>query len=167
MTNNLYYNINFAQYGVQMLTTNLRVELGMSFVKAIMAPLDDLHAQFTIFRNSIDYKSYSQVCYMQGLLNDYFDPLERRIRVKNSFIDEDSYYYWLESKEKSVETFKENTVGFVPRIENEEGQIGSTNSDFDVVLPKGFALSEEENTRMRNIINQSKLASKLYTITNG
>lgn len=167
MMNKNYYDISYATHGVQMLTTNLREELVISFIKAIMTPLDDLHAQFMKLKDGIDYKNYSQVCYMQGIINDHFDPLERRIKIKNCHVDRDSYLYWKENINKPVETFKEETESFIFRIENGDFQIGTTNIDFEVVLPKGFRLSDEEDNRMRNIVNQSKLASKQYRITNG
>mgnify|MGYP001241803910 CR=1 FL=1 len=167
MKNKNYYNIGYALSAVLLLPSFLRDRALVAFVKALATPLDDVHAQFTSLKDNIDFNTYSQVCYMQGLLNDHFDPLERRIRIRNAHLDRDSYLYWKESKNKLVKLNKEDSVNFIPRIENRDFQIGTTNIDFEVVLPIGYVLSEEEENRMTNLVNQYKLASKRYIITNG
>lgn len=164
---NSYFNINYARIGVLMLPTFLRKRLLVAFVKAMMKPLDNLNANFTAYRESLDTNLYSQVCYMQGVLNDNFDPLERRIRIQNATLDKSSFLYWRENKNKFVRLSKEGTPNFLPRLENRDGLIGVDNPNFEVVLPIGYVLSEKEETFMRSLVNQNKLASKRYIITNG
>lgn len=166
MMNSKYYDINYAQYAMQLLTNNYRTDMVIAIIKAITAPLNEIHTQFDTLRTGIDFNTYSQVCYMQGLLNDNFDPLERRIRIRNAALNMDTYLYWKEIKKKPVKVYKESSVDFIPRIENRDFLIGTTNIDFEVILPIGYILSEEEDNRMRNLLNQSKLASKRYIITN-
>lgn len=167
MINSNYYNILYTRLGVLLHPSFLRDELTVSLLKAFLSPLDDLHNQFTSLKNGVDYNNYSQVCYMQAMLNDNFDPLERRIRIKNSYIDRSYYLYWKEGKNKPVKLCKEDSPNFIPRIENRDFQIGTTNTDFEIVLPEGYLLSEDEENKIKGLINQSKLASKVYKITNG
>lgn len=167
MINSDYYNIVYTRIGVLLHPSFLRDELTIVLLRAFLSPLDDLHAQFTSLKNGIDYNNYSQVCYMQAMINDYFDPLERRIKIKNSHMDQDSYLLWKESVKKPIRFYKEGSENYRPFGWSMEGQLGTRNSDFDIVLPKGFRLSEEEENKMRNLVNQSKLASKIYRITNG
>lgn len=150
-----------------MLPTFLRKRLMVAFVKAMMKPLDTLNANFTAYRESLDTNLYSQVCYMQGVLNDNFDPLERRIRIQNAALDKSSFLYWRENKNKPVRLSKEGIPNFIPRLENRDGLIGADNPNFEVVLPIGYVLSEKEEIFMRSLVNQNKLASKRYIITNG
>lgn len=164
---NNYYNSNYARVFVLLQPTFLRKPLAISFLKAIMKPLDNLHGDFTAYMASLDTNTYSQVCYMQGILNNNFDPLERRISIKSASLDKASFLYWLQSKNRPVRIYKEGTSGFIPRPESKEGQIGTGNPDFMVVLPAGFVLSESEEARLRAFVNQNKLASKQYIITNG
>ncbi|WP_353122131.1 hypothetical protein [Dysgonomonas capnocytophagoides] len=167
MMNSKYYDINYAQYAMQLLTNNYRTDMVIAIIKAITAPLNEIHTQFDTLRTGIDFNTYSQVCYMQGLLNDYFDPMERRIRIRNAPLEKNNYLYWKESKKKPVKLHKESSVNFIPHIENRDFQIGTTNIDFEVVFPVGYVLSEEEENKMRNLVNQYKLASKRYIIING
>jgi hypothetical protein len=139
----------------------------VALVKAMMVPLDNLDKSFRAYYESLDTNVYSQVCYMQGVLNNNFDPLERRIRITPAVLDRTSFLYWLQSKNRPVRIYKEGTSGFIPRMESKDGQIGTGNPDFRIVLPAGFVLSESEETRMCAFVNQNKLASKQYIITNG
>jgi hypothetical protein len=150
-----------------MLPTFLRESLTVAVIKALVKPLDDLHADFLSYLKSEDISVYSQVCYMQGLLNDVFDPLERRIRINQAVLDKQAYLYWLEITNKPVLIYKEGTESFVPRMESKDGQIGLINNDFEIILPVGFTLSENEEIQMKSIVNRCKLASKRYIITNG
>lgn len=167
MINNNYYNISFAQYAVDLLTNNYRTDLVIAFLKALTEPIEDLNTQFTSFRESIDYRSYSQVCYMQGLLNDSFDPIERRIKVRNATLNRDYYLFWKESKNKPVMLKKQSGNSFEAYLLSRDYQVGTHNKDFEVVLPVGYILSEDESIRIQNLIDQSKLASKQYIITYG
>lgn len=162
-----YYNINYAQYAVQMLPPNLRVELMIAYIKAVVVPFEELNAQFSKLKDNIDYNHYSQICYMQGLINDYFDPLERRVVIRNTIIDQDYSLFWKEQINKPVMLYKEDSEGFIPYMLNSDFEIGASNIDFEIVLPMGYALSESEEIRLTNLVNQSKLASKRYRITNG
>ncbi|NDV93530.1 hypothetical protein D0T84_01185 [Dysgonomonas sp. 521] len=162
-----YYNINYSRIGVLLLPTFLRQPIASAFIRAIMQPLDNMNDEFNEYRESLDIGTYSQVCYLQGLINDNFDPLERRIRIRQAALDEDAFLFWKRNTNKPVRLYKRSSPGFVPRLMSRKGFIGTENPDFEIVLPVGFTLSENEETYMRALINQNKLASKTYIITNG
>lgn len=162
-----YYNINYGRVGILLLPTFLRKPIAAAFIRAMLKPLDDINSSFTEYRESLDTNTYSQVCYLQGLLNDYFDPLERRIRIRQAALDQDSFLFWKRSINKPVRMSKRSSAGFAPRLMSRQGFIGSENPDFEIVLPEGYLLSENEETYMRGLVNQNKLASKTYIITNG
>lgn len=162
-----YFNINNARAALLMHPTFLRRPLMIAFIKAMMKPLDKLNGDFSAYRESLDTNTYSQVCYMQGVLNDLFDPLERRIRIRNAARNINAFLYWREGKNRPVRLMKEGTPDFIPRLENRDGLIGVDNADFEIVLPIGYELSEHEETILKSFVDQNKLASKHYIITNG
>lgn len=162
MMNSKYYDINYAQYAMQLLTNNYRIDMVIAIIKAITVPLGEIHTQFDTLRTGIDFNTYSQVCYMQGLLNDNFDPLERRIRIRNASIDYDYYLLHKRSKKKPVRLSKRGAEGYKPYYWTVRGMLRSHNIDFKVILPAGYSFSEEEENKMKNLVNQSKLASKRY-----
>lgn len=161
MINSNYYNINYSRLAVLLLPSFLRNKILVPMVSAMASPLDSLHTQFVSFKNGIDFNSYSQVCYMQGVINDYFDPLERRITVRNVALDQDYYLFWKQALQKPV------LLSNQPYVLPQDLEIGTTNIDFEVVLPIGYVLTESEEIQLTNLVNQSKLASKRYRITNG
>lgn len=162
-----YYNINYERIGVLLLPTFLRKPITEAFIKAMLKPLDNVNSTFTEYRESLDTNSYSQVCYLQGLINDNYDPLERRIRIRQAALNEDTFLFWKRNIKKLVRICKRSSTGFIPRLMSRKCFIGSENPDFEIVLPTGFTLSENEETYMRALVNQNKLASKTYIITNG
>lgn len=166
MMNSKYYDVNYAQYAMQLLTNNYRIDMVIAIIKAITTPLDNIHSQFDILRTGIDFNTYSQVCYMQGLLNDNFDPLERRIRIRNAPIDYGYYLLHKRNKKKPIRLSKRGSKPYKPYYWSIRGMLRSHNIDFKIILPIGYSLSEEEVNKMRNLVNQSKLASKRYIITN-
>lgn len=162
MINNNYYNIVYTRIAVLLLPSFLRNKIYVPLVTAMASPLDNIHLDFVALKSGIDFNTYSQVCTMQGLINDYFDPLERRIKIRNTTLDQDYYLFWKEQKIKPVLLKKDSSYMLARDFE-----IGTTHVDFEVVLPEGYILSENEEIRLTNLVNQSKLASKRYKITNG
>ena len=159
-----YYNIDYAKLALLLLPTELRKPLISAYAISAVRPLDLLHEEFMQWANALETEPKAQVCYMRGLLNDEFDYYDRRILVRVSPIDFDYYLCWMESQNKPVMLWGEDTEDGTPYLLSKDGYIGSTNTDFDVVFPKGHTLSSEENIRIRSIINQHKLASKTYRI---
>ncbi|HEY4543614.1 MAG TPA: hypothetical protein VIG40_03125 [Tissierellaceae bacterium] len=95
----------------------------------------------------------SQVVYMQKMLNDYFDPYLRRIRIENNSMD-DRVLFYTEPRNKPV-------IFDTKRFFSEKWQ---RNYDFLVIIPKDVILSEKEKTQMHNLIEYYKLYSKNYEI---
>lgn len=165
MINNNYYNIGYARIAVLLLPSFLRNKILVPMVTAMATPLDDIQLELTAFKKGIDFNTYSQVCTMQGLINDSFDPLERRIKIRNTAQDHDYYLFWKQQFNKPVLLTKEALKS--PYILAGDYEIGTTHIDFEIVLPEGYVLSESDEIRLTNLVNQSKLASKRYRITNG
>ena len=161
-----YYDIVYSRLALLLLPTELRKQIIMAFATAMVRPLEILHEEFISWSNALETETKSQVCYLRGLLNDEFDYFERRIQIRTSPIDFDYYLFWLEEKNKPVILWDENSEDYKPYLLSKDGYIGSTNSDFDIVFPTGYTLSKEETIRLKSIVNQHKLVSKIYRIIN-
>lgn len=159
-----YYNVNYSLLALLLLPTFLRKEMITALVSSFVKPLEDLHSEFLSYVYSLDAHAYSQVCYMQALLNDEFDYNERRIKVRTAPIDFDCYLLWKENQDKPILISGEGSAGFAPYLLSTDGQTGSNNIDFEVVLPASFHLSTDEERRMKTLVNKHKLASKKYRI---
>lgn len=162
------FNINYSRAAVLLLPLILRKKLLTAFLSAAMRPLDGLNGEFAFFRRSVDASSHSQTCRLRSLLNDYFDYYERRIYIRPAPLDKDYYLLWEEGAAKPVVLESEARAGDrQPYLAERDGQIGSGNTDFEIVLPAGYRLSNNDKNQLAALVDGHRLASKKYVITNG
>lgn len=159
-----YYNTNYSYLATLLLPVRLRAALTTALIRAMIQPLNRINDSFVKYRDSLIKSSSSQVCYLQAKLNDEFDYLERRIKIRTTAIDLMSLI---------THDIKTDSRILVPSVDsknrvllNARYQIGSSLKDFEIVFPKGYTLSSSEQIKLRLIVNRHKLASKKYSITN-
>lgn len=161
------FNISFSRVALLLLFFLIRKKTLVALLSAMLRPLESLNEDFAEYRGSINTQVNSQICYMRGMLNDEFDYFERRIKVRTAEHDIDKLFVWRENLHKPMMVCKRGVDKYKPLMLGREGQIGINNHDFEIVLPKGYELSENEETRMRALVDSHKLASKTYIITHG
>jgi len=159
-----YYNINYSLLVLLLTPVVLRNDMVKIFIMSLAKALDSLNNDFNAFTQSLQTEISAQTCYMQAMLNDNFDFVQRRIRVRTAPIDFDSFLLWKENQNKPTMISIESADGFTPYLLNRDGQMGANNVDFEVVLPKFWVMSAPELKRLRILLNQNKLASKKYSI---
>ena len=76
MNFNFIYNINFAKLLGDLLPIDWRQPAMLQWLEILTAPLAVLHEDFLKYRKAKIYRltHNSQVCYLQAVLNDAFDP---------------------------------------------------------------------------------------------
>lgn len=162
------YNISFSRVALLLVAFFIRKKTLIALLSALMRPLEDLSEEFTLYHGNIDTSVKSQICYMRGMINDEFDYYDRRIKIRTAPLDKDYYLLWQDQYDKPIMVYNEDyPETFKPYLLSKDGQIGTNNPDFEIVLPEGYSLSEQERIRMESLINNHKLASKKYIITNG
>lgn len=162
------YNISYSRVALLLVPFIIRKKTLIAFLAAFMRPLENLNEDFAAFRNSVDTSVKSQICYMRGMLNDQFDYFERRIRIRTASLDKSYYLLWQDQYNKPIMVYNENSPDiYKPYLLSKDGQIGTNNPDFEVILPPGYILSENDRIQMIAIVNNHKLASKKYIISNG
>jgi len=89
------FDINFKKVAAQWLPTFLRKPLLTAFVLVLIVPLEALYIEFLRARkqNLIRITTNCQKFSMQKRLNDYFDPLERRIQIVKAVLFDGVYLY--------------------------------------------------------------------------
>lgn len=157
-----YYDISFSQLVLQLLPPILHFDLVIAFASALIYPLTQIHKAFTILVANTDTSVNSQVCYMQSILNDRYDYYERRVVVRDSAIDYDSFFLFDEGRGNPAMLYDDQQGDAVMWVDN--NLLGSTNTDFDIVFPLGYALTENEYRALRQFVNNNKLASKRFKI---
>lgn len=74
------YDVNFKRLALLLLPTFWRRPLFAAMAYAAVSPLQYLHTRFILWKRESDYRleHNGQVCYLRALLNDKFDPIDRR-----------------------------------------------------------------------------------------
>ena len=80
------YDVNFKRLALLLLPTFWRRPLFAAMAYAAVSPLQYLHTRFILWKRESDYRleHNGQVCYLRALLNDKFDPIDRRITITES-----------------------------------------------------------------------------------
>ncbi|WP_396177426.1 hypothetical protein [Flavobacterium sp.] len=151
----MWYSVDWNRLVLLLLPTFLRKPKTVAFLQALVAPISQLHYQWTLLRFDHYYKLYhnGQVCKLRKLLNDELDPALRRIYITdgNSFPRK---YIYTRAENKPV------FIGTMFIYQNDE--YTNTGADFTVFVP-----AEIVNTKiheLRALIEFYKLASKRYKI---
>ncbi len=161
--NKNYYNIGLSRWVVLVLPKRLvKYPAVLAFLRALISPVTAIYRSLINYINQLDTSVNSQVCYMQKMLNDAYDYYDRRIIVRDAPISYNDYFLFDESTDKAV-LLSDNVA--VLWVDNE--MLGTTNTDFEIVFPTGYTLSENEETAVKRMINDNKLASKKYNIVYG
>ncbi len=138
----------------------LRKVFLLTLLGVLVYPIAQLHQLFLRFKNAKLYqlKITPQVCYLEMMLNDYFDPTERRIRI----VDAKWYlptYIYQEDELKPVYLKKEGED--TPVWIYTESEAGQFRDDFIVLVPVEVIFILEE---MRGFLDSYKLAGTRYKI---
>lgn len=154
------FNFDIKKWIYNVLPTFLRKQNLTDFLEALLSPLKRLFDLLVSFRNGNLYRLdiTSQVCKLEKMLNDRYDPEQRRITITDGeFVPEEFIYKSVEKRDISVYLNSENdNVPVYKFIE-----FGSKYSDFIVNVPGSVAFDLSEMTAL---IHMYKLASKIFTI---
>lgn len=156
----MLYNPDFKRIVSLLLPVRLRKPKLVSYLYVAVAQIQGISRTFDVFRQNTDYRLSlnSQVCHIRAVLNDRFDPAERRI-----YIDDVSSMPEKLLHRRSTSLFL--TVGLRPDavVINHRNLGGFDSYDFVVVIPSELKDKFDE-VQMRAIIDTYKLAGKRYLL---
>jgi hypothetical protein len=157
------YDVNFKRLALLLLPTFWRKPLLGALTYAMVTPLNYLHTKFVLFQRATDYRltHNGQVCYLRAVLNDRFDPIERRIAITEDTSNIWPLMLWHRSEDHS-ELLPMRETGRA-LIVNRRGFVGVNSFDFWVNIPVAL-LEAVDVTRLRAIVDTYKLASKRFSI---
>lgn len=159
------YDVNMKRLALLALPTWLRRPLAGALVYAGVGPLGRLLQELRVYRSDTRYRlgHNGQVCKLRGVLNDVFDPEERRIEIEESESagSIEVTTVWLREAGRWV-MVKRRGNGCM--IVHREGFGGTSGYDFWVTVPMELRTAKTE-ARLRATVNMYKLASKRYAIS--
>lgn len=150
----MWYNLDINKLTILLTPTFLRKERFLAWLRVIHFPLIEIVDKFNFNRNENLYNlaHNGQVCYLRVVLNDRFDPIQRRIKIADGNRYQRQYIY----------TRGEQKPKYLGKIHlYDRADYGDTGVDFIVLIPRGLIYNEYE---MKALVDFYKLASKRYKI---
>ena len=162
------YNNDWSKFIISNLPFEERKPKTIKWLNVVLKPIVRLHIEFLAFRNQALYKvnHNSQICYLQAVLNDVFDNIDRRIIIRNAILREPLWFY--EPEENKPVKFYEDSDN-KPVYFREEWELLGDGADFTVLVPIELKPNtiQEENAfliKMRAQLDYYKLFVKNYII---
>lgn len=166
MNNNLY-NINWNIFTTILLPTFLRGARMVAWLKCLVSPIQLLHQYFLEFRLDAIYKveHTPQVYSMELVLNEEFDPVEKRIYITDGEYFEQLYLF-SPQEQQPIYVFEQSESQ--PVYVYAQNDPEATSVDFNVVLPltfqNAFLVGTNERNKLEALINFYRLPDKTYKI---
>lgn len=128
------YKNDWQTFVINNLPIKERKRITIKWLNVVIKPIVRLHLEFLSFRNQALYKvnHNSQICYLQAVLNDNFDNIQRRIIIKNAIIKAPVWFY--EPQENKPVLFYEDSDN-KPVYFREEEELLTDGADFTVIVP--------------------------------
>lgn len=152
--------VNFDRLLLWILAPYARKKVWILWLTALITPIKSLYVEFVAYSNFANYKlrGTGQVCSLQRVLNDRFDPTLRRIRIEDGSRFTRQYIF----TRAEVKPVYLGTMYIHDRDDYEDSGV-----DFTVLLPSDVYAALNTNTlnEMKANINFYKLDGKRYKIT--
>ncbi len=162
-----FYDIDIAKVIRHHTPVRLRKTMRLAWLGVLLYGVQRLYDLFMIFRSDRLYRltHNSQVCYMEAVLNDLFDSVDRRIYIDDGvFIDPEWLYLTTEERPiwLAVDAADVGTVYDSPTYLYTTDETIDRAPMFVVKYPLGLLFDE---AKMRALIDRYRLPSRrVYTI---
>jgi hypothetical protein len=158
-------NLNVLNFAKNLIPKKIRDEVTISWLGAKLNPLQNLNNTFAFYakKTRYDLSFTGQVIYLEHVLNDVFDPVNRSIYIEDptpSNIDNTYVFYGVENQILPYVYYDAEGVAS-PYLLYELEFFGIP--DFIVWIPSQVMNSQNE-PKIRAIINKYKQAGKFYKI---
>ena len=168
MINSSIFNIDFGRLVQWNVATFLRTTVRMKWLRVLIKPVEQLYDAFLDFRKEQLYimSHNSQVVYLRKVLNDKFDPSDRRIQIVNVEVYEPVWYY---DTADNKPVYHYDTADNKPVYHYDQADYNQNNTDFIVKLPIAIkpgtpeAVAELER-KVMYYVDYYKLYSKEYKL---
>ncbi len=155
-----YYDVNYDRLVWQLLPVRLRKVVTYAWLKVLVAPVKYMQGLFLAFRRGNLYKLQhnGQVCYLEAVLNDSFDPIARRIYISDPPYVDPKYIY-RENELKPLPVYRISEA--LPVYIYASSELFTESTAFIVNVPSAVSF---DPARMKALIDLYKLVGRIYTI---
>lgn len=155
------YDIDYKRLALLVMPVKLRRALLASFIYVMVSQVQWVARLFRTFRAETDYRlaHNGQICHLRAVLNDKFDPISRRITIEDIASMPESLLHLRTTSLFLIAPYRPDAI-----ILHRRGFGGFDSYDFVIILPAAMRHTVNE-TQLRAVVDQYKLASKRYTLT--
>ena len=162
-----FYDVNINEVIKDATITEQRTPLTQSWLEVLAAPVRRLKGLFDSFRAASLYEvtHNGQVARMEDVLNDAFDPTDKRIYIDTTLPDEVFIFLvaedrpeWIAKADEAGTTDYESPMWLFTAEEIAEAP------DFTVMVPEAVYDAMPSETRMRALIDKYRVPSKFNYI---
>lgn len=152
--------INWDRFVAILLPMEMRTASIFLLVRSMIAGLIGLYNSFIIYTTGVRYKlaHTSQVWSIKKVLNDEFDPIERRIYIVDA--GGNSIIPLYPDADLRAVSLDDDFIGCLVL----QADSGYDNGDFDFVVRLPYRYADSQLYHMQSLINYYKLAGKRYDI---
>lgn len=165
-------SINFIENFKTIFPKKIRGEKVVAYLTALVLPIQSINNAFSQWANSKRYtlQFTGQVIYLEHILNDIFDPVNRLIYIEDPVViavDLNAVFYNIEQQPNDLVTYYD--IGEPNPIPLPEGLYYQSELNivphFIVKVPNSIlSISPIISTNIKGIVNQYKIAGKKYLI---
>lgn len=158
------YNLKIKRLALLLLPTFYRRPLLAAFAQCMVQGVNRVYGEFIGWKQERDYrlKHNGQVCYLRAVLNDKFDPIERRICVSDIVDEGKSKQFFRRSQGRFIHVPVRDSGA--AEIVNQRGFSGIGSPDFLVCIPQQLHGKINE-AKLNAVVDTYKLASKRWKIS--
>jgi hypothetical protein len=162
MINIKRYTIDYVKYVTQRIPARIRFDEVIAYALVLVSPVVQLYNSLLLFRDLMLYKLTitPQVVYLEKMLNDRYDNIERRIYVTDGK-EYSSIFVYTKSEGKPNFIFTKAETGVLQTFLYLKNETGQFTFDFVVHVP---VLVDFDINEMTSLVNAYKLASKSFKI---
>jgi hypothetical protein len=156
------YIINYTKLVAQRIPLELTFPEVTAYVMALITPIVNTYNNLLLFREQIIYKLTitPQVVYLEKMLNDRYDSIERRIYIWDG-AEYLPRFLFVKAELKPDALYRKSEVTKPKLFLYTKGEVGQFTYDFVVYVPLVVTFDANE---MAALVSTYKLASKLFKI---
>lgn len=156
-----WYNVIFSKLVVWLLPVGMRKAIHVAFLRSLVEPMQQIHGYFLLFREEQLYELAinGQVINLERVLNDTFDPMDRRIYITDGEYFEPPIFYE-EYKDLPV-VFNAEANSVNPIFWNETNIENRVSVNFYVWIPSDILF---DINRLKASVTKYKIFGRTFEI---